>query len=138
MGAVTLLVLTALGAGSVNDPAAMACGFPSVRQGEPAIQVEIAQSHDIFLYPGYVSVQISLSTGAQLSARAQSIGTPGQSAMMIAGSPIDQVYYTIALSSDGSAALSIRDLRFGDGQAREVTRHGSCSDHQRLLDLVQT
>ena len=137
MGAVSILILAALNAAPPVGASAMECGFPSIRTDEPAIHAKIAISQDIYNIPGTVGVQIVLNSGARLPARAQYIGTPDQSTIMIAGSPIDRVYYTIALHSDGTAALTIQDLRQETGPNPQVTRRGTCRDHQALMERVQ-
>ena len=138
MGAVSVLILAALDAAPTGGAAAMECGFPSVRTDEPAIHAEIAISQDIYSIPGIIGVQIVLNAGARLAARAQYIGTQGQSTIMIAGSPVDRIYYTIALHSDGTAALTIQDMRQETGPNPGVTRRGTCRNHQALMERVQT
>ena len=137
MGVVSLLVQVALDASTLADPSAMACGFPSASADEPGIRIEIAHNEDIYSYPGYVGVMMLLNSGARVSGRAQSVPTGGQRGLMIAGSPVNQVYYTISMQPDGRAALNIRDLR-DHAIAREVTRPGTCRAHENILKLVLT
>jgi hypothetical protein len=129
-------VQIALDSANIADPSAMACGFPSVSQEEPAIAMEIAQNESLTNIPGTLGVTMRLNTGARLAGVAQAIPMGGTPGVVIAVSPANQVFYTLSLQSDGSAALNIRDMRSAK-RIFEVTREGTCRAHEDLMRLVQ-
>lgn len=140
VGATALLTLAAVDAAIGLGPAELQCGFPAELSGEPSIIMDIEPVASLYGAPGSVPVHLELSTGAndmRMAAVAQPLGPMDAPFVLIAGSPMVDIHFSLGVKGDGSASLTIRDTRRGQDNAAEVTRLGKCLHHENFFLMLE-
>ena len=141
MGATALLTYAALNAGIGLGAGDMHCGFPAMSETQPSLVMEVAPTQSLYGARSTLPVHLALSTGkadVRMSAMAQPLGPNDAPFVVIAGSPAKNVVFQLGLKDDGSASLTIRDLRRGAANESQVTRVGRCSDQENFFLLFNT
>ena len=137
MGAITsAIIAVALSPHDGLGPSAIQCGFPAEFQDEPSISMDIATTSSLFAAPGTLPVHMELSTGAndmRMTGILQPLSVEQKPVLLVAGSPMVNIHFSVGLNGDGSASLTIRDARRGPDHVTEVIRLGSCQDHESFF-----
>ena len=118
----------------------MQCGFPALTNREPTIVMDIEMASTLYGGPGALPVHLELSTGAndmRMAALAQPLGPANDQTVLINGSPLNNIHFSLGLKGDGTASLTIRDTRSGSDAANEVTRLGHCWDHENFFLIFE-
>jgi len=141
VGATALLTYVALNAGIGLGTGDLHCGFPATSEAEVSLVMDVAPNQSLFGAGDRLPVQMALSTGnadVTIPAVAQPMGPGDAPFVVIAGSPMSNIVFQLGLKDDGSASLTIRDLRRGAANESQVTRLGRCTDQEDFFLLFNT
>lgn len=141
MLATGLLTYAALNAAIGLGTGDMRCGFPAMSETQPALVMSVAPGRPSSDRPDRLPVRMALSMGSSsvgIAAVAQPMGPADAPFVVIAGSPAANIVLQLGLKDDGSASLTIRDLRRGAVKESRTTRVGHCADQDGFFMLFDT
>lgn len=115
-------------------PQPVACSFPAIEGDATSIEVVMHPRPSLKDLPGLYRVEMAVNGQLRLPAAAQPITTTPGRDILVRGVMDASVFYTVGFDSNGAAALNVMWAETGEGPPREITRTGSCTNYERVID----